>query len=289
MYRKVGVLLLAFIILSGIFTIGIPAAELDTSKLDEKLEDLKKAEQAARDAKEDLTELNEEKQWEYISARWKGYLLKKAPVIVADGFLKKINIVFVIFLGQDYSLSFFDFFLVVFLWFFFLFYLTRIIGDFSTFSKWVALAMGFALTIISAQLGVLRGISTIIFKVLFFKSGIWPWVSFFGMIVLFFVLVAVMKVEHAMSKARKIARRRSRTRGDQDILHIQAAAFKKIWGEPRKISNWYIAGLFGSLILFGVALAVEVIPNWVGGIFAIIAAWIGFVIGERLLFNHGGR
>lgn len=154
-----------------------------------------------------LQEFTEEKKWEYLGERWKEFLLQNKFISSLDGFFKKINFLFFLFLGQDYELSLTLFF-VFLIWLFFWVMFYKIIRDFSSFSDPVSFIIGTALSIILAHLKFCFFLSNLLFKVIFFREGMWRWISFFVFIILYFVFLIfleriVWKIGRALKKSKE--------------------------------------------------------------------------------------
>lgn len=130
-----------------------------------------------------LQKFTGDEKWEYLGAQLNELLLKIEGIALIDLFFRKINIAFFFIFGENYDLSL-TFLFAVFLWIFFFSMFGRGIVSFSTFSKPVAYIIAFILAGVLAHLKVYNYLSMLIFKVLFFREGIWRWTSF----VLFFVI-----------------------------------------------------------------------------------------------------
>ena len=125
--------------------------------------------------------------WDYLSQKWKEALLKNKFVAAMDAFFKKIDFLFVLITGQHYELSF-TLFSTLLLWLFFFMFFGSTLANFSTFDRKISYVIGFALSVIAAQTGIYRSISDFLFKIIFYKEGVWPWISFFICIFFFIFL-----------------------------------------------------------------------------------------------------
>lgn len=127
----------------------------------------------------------EDYKWEVLTEKLQEMLLKNPVVAKIDEILKKGNIVFVILFGRDYSLSLTLVFLIV-LWFYFWSQFSKIIGTFSTFSSGTSMIISLGMVVIMAQLKFFDWASQMIFKLVFYREGIWGiiWgvVGFFAVI-----------------------------------------------------------------------------------------------------------
>ena len=185
MNKKVGVLL---IVLFGLFLLSNRVLAEAPGGLDP---DALQNDSAVRIVT-GIQEAADEKKWEYLSEKWQEILLKNKGISMIDSFLKKINFVFVFVFGQDYSLSLTLLF-VILMWIFFFVMFYRSIAAFSTFSDGVSLVIGLCLTVILSHLKVYYGLATILFKVIFFREGVWGWVAVGLFLLGWFVALAFMR------------------------------------------------------------------------------------------------
>jgi ABC-type multidrug transport system fused ATPase/permease subunit len=72
------------------------------------------------------------------------------------------------------------------------------------FSKWVVLLIGFALTIIIAQLGLFRGLSNLFVKIIFIPNKPWLGIVFFFLII--FILSFISRLGKMIEKKLKKSR-----------------------------------------------------------------------------------
>ena len=181
--KKIGVLLLVLVILTTGIVNAVPSPEdLQNDNVVQGVNQLNDA--AGR--------FGEEDRWEYISNEWQKFFLQNKGIAAVDGFLTKISIVFKVLFGEDYSLSLILFFVIV-LWvvLFSMFYKT--ISAFSTFSEPVSFGVSFILVIILAHLKALNFLATVLMKLIFFREGVWGWVSFAIFVVVIFLLLKYFK------------------------------------------------------------------------------------------------
>ena len=147
-----------------------------------------------------VTNLADSDNWESLTQSWKQKLLEEEFISDADSFLKAIDIVFVVFIGDSYSLSLYFFFIFV-LWFFFLFQLKRIFELASIFSKTFSWIISFGLTIILAQLGFYGAISNFFIWLIFLPEESWMGIFvFLGIIAGLIFLGSITKIVDLMSK-----------------------------------------------------------------------------------------
>ncbi len=213
--KKIWGVLIAVVFLFAIIS-NVSATDLDSVKGG--LEDV---EEAAKNVG-DVTKTIEEKRWEYIGEKWGEIFLNNPTIAKIDTGLKKMNFVFFFLFGEDYALSLIFAFVIMF-WFVFLVSINGIIAGFSTFSKGVSSGMSFILTIIIAQFGFYRDISELLFKVIFFKEGIWGWLFliavFIGIVTYIIMSGKVARWIRKWKVARKWRERLERQKAEQDILH----------------------------------------------------------------------
>ncbi|MFH1431003.1 MAG: hypothetical protein ABIG37_00860 [Nanoarchaeota archaeon] len=124
------------------------------------------------------------------------YTLKNnAMVVFIDGFFKKINFVFRILFGIDYSLSA-SFFLVVIFWFIVFILLITTIEGFSTFGDSTSFGIALAINIILAQTKIFYGIVWLIGNIIdwiFNQSLIFKIIFSLVLIIVFIILFMFYK------------------------------------------------------------------------------------------------
>lgn len=140
-------------------------------------------------ATEKMREFTEEDKWEYLS---KELLLKNKFISSIDRFFKNFNFLFVFFFAENYELSLTLVF-VILLWIFFFAIFGKIIAGFSTFSKPVSYIGAFLLAIILAHLKFFDFISLILFKIIFFREGIWGGLSVFIFLIVYFIILIYLE------------------------------------------------------------------------------------------------
>ncbi|MEK6844374.1 MAG: hypothetical protein AABX83_03010 [Nanoarchaeota archaeon] len=135
-----------------------------------------------------LQGLNEQSKWEYLGQQWKAVILKNKIIAFWDGFFRKINFIFFFVFGQNYDLSLTLLFAIL-LWVFFFGVFGKIFTSFSTFSQGVSYLVGFIFATILGHIKFYNFLSTFIFKVIFFKEGIWRWIFLLIYFMLYFVIL----------------------------------------------------------------------------------------------------
>jgi hypothetical protein len=113
-----------------------------------------------------------EAKWQYLGKEWKTILLDNVVVGTIDSFLKKINIVFVVIFGIDYSLSF-QFLFTVILWFFMLSCVHSMFTLISIFSGWASFLISIGGVILFVQTGGFKPVVNWFIWVLFGQKTWW--------------------------------------------------------------------------------------------------------------------
>ncbi len=169
-------------------------------------------------ATQKLQESIEEKKWEYLSEQWKEILLKNKYISGVNDLFRKINFVFLILFGQNYELSL-TLFIVFLLWIFFLFIFWNVFSTYAPFSKGVSFVIGLGFVVVLAQIKLLNLFATVIFKIIFFKEGIWKWISL--ILILFGFLFILGFVQYVLRDARKSKKEalELQQKHEQRILH----------------------------------------------------------------------
>jgi len=169
----------------------------------------------------------EKEKWDYLGQEWKNILLKNKFIAFFDSFFKKINFIFIILFGQEYDFSLILFFKII-LWVFFLVSFNLIFRDYSALSEEISLIISFLLPIALAHIGFLDKLSKIIFKIIFFKRGVWSWISGFVFIfILIFIITLIKKFGRGFVESRK-KREKIIEEVDRKVLHKEVSWLKKI-------------------------------------------------------------
>ena len=114
---------------------------------------------------------------------------------------------FVVLFSENYSFSLTLFFIII-LWFYFFFKLSEILTDYSTFSSFVATAIGFGLVIIMAQLKFFRVIVESL-EWLIFSSEAW-WLRLIIFVVIVFILIFLYKLSSQIGNSFKKNREKTK-------------------------------------------------------------------------------
>ncbi len=182
MNRKIGVW---FFIALFVFFIIVSVKAIDTSGLESGVDSVKNNAEAVKS-------FTEKDKWDYLSEQWKELLLKSKVISSVDSFFKKINFIFFLLLGRNYELSLTLFFSLI-LWIFFFISIGKIMYTFSAFSPKVSYIIAFLFAVILGHVKVYDGISLVIFKIIFYKEGIWGWAFFFIFLVVYFVFLVYLE------------------------------------------------------------------------------------------------
>jgi len=203
------------------FIFSFVNAQTPTGLSQEEMEDLS-----------DLTVAANPQNWGEILSGLKEKILSNSIVAGINSFLIKINILFVILFGTDYSWSLFMLFVIVF-WVFFLIEIAGALRMTSIFSKGISLVISLGLTIILAQLGLYSAISNLLFNNSFILNAE-PWVGilfYVGIFILLIFIATVQKlVEKKLEKNKKILEE-EKARLNRDVLDTYVSGIKKGWKE----------------------------------------------------------
>lgn len=213
--KKISVL----IFLCLIFFAQLVYAENIVGDLEEKIEGLEDTRENIEEGVENIKETK----WDYLGEKWKAAFLKNKFISFVDGFFQKINFVFVVLFGENYSLSLILFFIIV-LWFYFFFKLSEILTDYSAFSSSVATAIGFGLVIIMAQLKFFR-IIVESFGWLVFSQEAW-WIRLIIFIVIAFVMVFLYKLSSQIGDSFKKNRKKTKEEMEKEEEKINRGIVK---------------------------------------------------------------
>jgi len=88
--------------------------------------------------------------WQTLGTEWKTNLMQNSFISGIDSFFQKINVVFLVLFGVDYSMSL-ALFLIVILWVFLFLIGFNILGN-TIFSKWAAVLISIGVAIGAAQI-----------------------------------------------------------------------------------------------------------------------------------------
>ena len=190
--KKIGVLIFLCLLLFA----QLVYAEDILGSLDEKVGALEDTKQNIEEGVEKIKETK----WDSLGEEWKNKFLGNKIVSGVDGFLQKINFVFVVLFGENYSFSLALFFIAL-LWFYFFFKLSEILTDYSTFSPAIATAIGLGLAIIMSQLKFFRKMVEF-FGWIALSQEAW-WLRFIIFVVIVFALVFLYKLSSQIGKSFK--------------------------------------------------------------------------------------
>ncbi len=109
--------------------------------------------------------------WEYLGKEWKNILLGSPIIQSIDSFFQKINVVFLVLFGINYSMSLVVF-LTTFLWLYFLFTFYNILGN-TIFSKWVSFVISLGICIGAAQIKLFQMPVNLIIGLFFGEKPWW--------------------------------------------------------------------------------------------------------------------
>jgi len=149
--------------------------------LEENIEDLEeKAEEI-----ENLPE-NIETKWDYLGNEWKNVLLKNKLVSGLDSFFTQISVIFEVLFGEPYSLSLTLFFIVL-LWFYLLFKIKEILGDFGMFSPAISWAMSFVVVMLISRTDGIKSVVGFFGNLIFSQESL-------GLKWIIFIIIAVIMI-----------------------------------------------------------------------------------------------
>ncbi|MCK9568293.1 hypothetical protein M0R72_05070 [Candidatus Pacearchaeota archaeon] len=205
----VGILLLS--VLSSV------TAEIPETITEEELADLNK-----------ITVVADPQNWGELLESWKQSILQNEFVAGINSFLTNINVVFIILFGENYSMSLFMFFVIVF-WVFFLLQIAGILRMTSIFSKGVSWIIAVGLTIVLAQVKLYSTLSNLLFNNSFILNAE-PWVGalvYVGIIILLVFLGSVSKiVEKKLEKNRELFEE-EKAKFNRNILDTYVSGIRK--------------------------------------------------------------
>ncbi len=138
-------------------------------------------------------------QFQYLSQEWKKILLEKPIIAATDSFLRKIDLLFLVFFGQSYDLTF-AFFLLFVLWLI-VFLKAEETLEYIGLPKLYSYLGGLGTAMILAQIGLLRIIITGLVYILYSSDSTFRKVIFF--VVIFLVLVLIYVTWSVINKKMK--------------------------------------------------------------------------------------
>ncbi|MBU2562610.1 MAG: hypothetical protein KKF68_03045 [Nanoarchaeota archaeon] len=225
--KKIGVLFFVSLFLCSLF-LNIISAQDDLQNVGENLEDrldaLKETEEKYGD--EDYWK----EKWDYLGSEWKTILLKNPFVSGVDSFFTKINIVFRVLFGMDYSLSL-TLFAVFLLWLCVVFDVGSIINSWGIVKGVLAYLISTLLAIILAQVQVFKNIVILLGRVAFSPEH--EWTRFLVIIVLFVFILLFHSILQAYSKYLEARRKKI----EEHATDLARKGFMKFVEKFRKTSS----------------------------------------------------
>lgn len=156
--------------------------------------------------------------WDYLGKEWKTILMQNSIVKGIDSFFQKINAVFLVLFGIDYSMSL-VLFLTVFLWLYLFFILLNILGN-TLFSKGVALIISFGIAIGAAQIKLFQMPVNLIIGV-FFGEKPW-WMKLIVGIAILAVLAVIFVLQKKFGK--QFAANKKKMKEEKNRIKLQTGA-----------------------------------------------------------------
>jgi hypothetical protein len=196
--KKIGVLFIClFLILSFVQLFNVQAQNIPgVGDIEDTIEDIEDTKEDIEDKIDDI----KEGKWDYLGGEWKEMILKRKFFAAIDGFFQKIDFVFVFLFGQHYVLSL-SLFFVALLWLYFAFKFSEIFRDYMFLSKYIAMGIGVALTIILAQFQLLKKVVDFFGWLAFSQeSNIWRFLIMLG---IFATMMIVYYVSSKIGDAHK--------------------------------------------------------------------------------------
>jgi len=231
MDKKIGVLIL--LVLLGLYFSFAVTAQVDVNSLEDNVDDLEKTVDGIRD-------VTEKEKWDYLGEQWKEIILKNDKVDRFNSLLDKFDPVFFFLFGEEYDLSLTLLFIVL-LWVAFLIIFHEVFMLYGTFSNNISWAVSFIFSVVLAHLRVNDGISLVLFKIIFFRDGIWGWVAFFVFIVAYIIILLYLKqLSKKMKKENeesKLEAEKKQAKFDREIIHQTAEAVTEGLG-AKEASTW---------------------------------------------------
>jgi hypothetical protein len=185
-------------------------------------------------SQEDLTKIStitttaaDPKNWGEILASWKEGILNNPFIEAIDLFLTKINVLFLILFGVNYSWSLFMFF-VIYFWVFLLIRIIKALNMTSIFSKGISTLIAIGLTLILAQIGLYSAISQGVVALIHKPEK--PWLGFlvFILIIIATIFLSIVEklVEEKLKKNRE-SLEKEKERLNRNVLDTYVSGIKK--------------------------------------------------------------
>lgn len=177
--KKIGILLLGFLVLSIFTTILVQVQAQEIPPLPPGIEKL-------AEIGKNLTD--DEARRAYFSQEWKEMLLKNKFISEIDSFFTEITILFRIFFGMPYSLSI-TLFLVIILWIIIALQGAKIVRNGFGIPEGISYLIGIAIAITLSQIQLLRRLIVFLTKFIFYRESAWARFIVFVVIIGIFILI----------------------------------------------------------------------------------------------------
>lgn len=144
---------------------------------------------------QELEGLRNQTKWQLLGERWKESLLKNPVINQINGFFERpyVSIIFRVLFGMPWSISITLVFVMA-LWFLVFVNVGNIISGYSTFSTRVSYAISLLITIIIAQIQVLRVIVEFVGNLIYSREAWW------ARTILIFVVILILIALQILSK-----------------------------------------------------------------------------------------
>ena len=140
--------------------------------------------------------------WDYLGTEWKTILLKNKIISTIDSSLQKISLVFEILIHEPYLFSL-RFFIILFLWLFVFFNLSKLLGE-SFFEGGISYVAGFIIVIILAYLGSFNSLYLFLVGIVnLFSGGVVYLVILLIFIIFIIIQILIRYFERSLRLDRK--------------------------------------------------------------------------------------
>ena len=218
--KKAGILIIISLLFISPLILQIALAQDIAPGLPEELQ------QSPEELAEELKEKGETK-WDYLSEQWQNIMLKNRFISALDSFFSKISIVFYFLFGQPYALSL-TLLIVIILWIYFFFKFAEMFKNIALFSPGVSYLIGFGITVIVAQLQILRKIVEWFGWFIFTKDATWWRTLAVGIIVLSLILIYVLTTFLGkMVKEKREKLEKEKEKIERGVLHKTVEEIEK--------------------------------------------------------------
>ena len=186
MKKSVCIGIIAFFILV-IFVIGV-FAQVDSTGVKEGVDELRDKYEDVKKTKEQI----EEEKLDFLGNKWREFLKGNEFIAKFDSFLKKSNIVFVVFFARNYEMSVEMFFVLV-LWSITFISLIKYMVWFK--EGWQKFALALGSVVILSHIQLFNIVSRGMFKLMFYKKGaLWVFLSIVIIIVIVMLYYYINKL-----------------------------------------------------------------------------------------------